>query len=72
MPAGAAKSEAKSVIATVNGSVLTTGSGVTLNVLDCSSISYNRTSKVFKVGDRIEWKGWKAGTSVNVIKATLN
>ncbi|WP_295446701.1 Ig domain-containing protein [uncultured Thiodictyon sp.] len=72
VPKGAIKSAAKSVITAVNGTTLSTQAGTTLSILPCAAIQWNRTSHVYRVGDRIEWKGWKDGAVVDVYNATLN
>jgi hypothetical protein len=72
MPKGAVQSSAKSVITAVNGSTIATKAGVTLNVLSCATIQWNRAQHVYKVGDKIEWEGWKDGTVVDATIVTLN
>ncbi len=72
LPKGAVRSAAKSVITAVNGTTLSTKAGITLSVLPCATIQWNRNSQVYQIGDRIEWKGWKDGAVVDVYSATLN
>jgi hypothetical protein len=72
MPKGAIKSAAKSTITAVNGSTISTKAGVTLNVLACATIEWNRSTHIYKVGDIIEWEGWKDGSVVDATIVTLN
>jgi hypothetical protein len=71
-PKGAVSSAAKSSIMSVNGATLTTASGVKLSVLPCATVEWNRSSHVYKVGDRIEWQGWIDGAVVDATIVTLN
>jgi hypothetical protein len=71
-PKGAVSSAAKSIIASVNGSTVKTASGIALSVLPCATVEWNRSAHVYKVGDRIEWKGWVAGSVVDAAIVTLN
>ncbi|MCX7110846.1 MAG: hypothetical protein NTX45_12100 [Proteobacteria bacterium] len=49
-----------------------TASGVTLSVLPCATVEWNRSSHIYRVGDRIEWKGWIDGSVIDATIVTLN
>lgn len=71
-PATGVKADGKGVVSAFNSSSVTTKSGVVVKYLPCTKISWGGTSKAFKAGDSIEWKGYRVNGSIVATKITVN
>lgn len=71
-PVSGVKSVGQFKVVAVGATSITMSNGKVVNYLPCTTISWNRKSQVFKVGDSVEWKGFIVGGSIVANKLTVN
>jgi hypothetical protein len=59
-------------VVAVGASSITMSNGAIVNYLPCTTIQWNRKSKIFKVGDSVEWKGFVVNSQIIANKLTVN